>query len=328
MCAFDYRYFDKYFLFKDSMVHDYLLFIKNRIIIFDRYGVPLGQGPRIRRGLLNYVYTPVGVVNHGLFLYNDLVENTNRLALALDKRAAFIKQVDWLIRNRTDKNDMSFWYYHYPAVEHGCKPPWRSALTQGLALSLLLRAYHLSRNEELSRLAKRVAISMKTPISEGGFLDTDENGDYWYQEYMGNCGYVLNGFIFAMWGLYDYYLYSNDEKCKTIFDRCVDTLRKNLKQYDWRIGLAKWTIYDLKDKNPVTLGYQKLHVSLLRDLYTITREKFLLDYANLWESYVKQPNILLVSLSRHARAQVLELFKLFKIEPHGMQKNVERRSKG
>ena len=310
MSLSNYRYFDKYLLFKDSMAHDYLSFIKKGIIVFDNDGVPLGQRPGISKGSLSYVYNPVGVANHGLFLYNDLIQNTDHLALGIDKKVAFDSQVGWLVRNRTDRNDMGYWFHNYPAPEHGCKPPWRSALAQGLALSLLLRACHLNSDEEICRVAERVAVSMKTPTCDGGFLYVDEKGDYWYQEYMGNCGYVLNGFIFAMWRVYDYYLYSNDEEYKVIFDRCVNTLRKNLGRYDWKVGLAKWTIYDLKDKNPIELGYQKLHVSLLKDLYTITREGFLLDYANRWESYIKQPNMLLVSLARHIRAQVLALLKV------------------
>ena len=315
MCGSRYRYYDKYVLFKDRMVNDYLFHIKNRTIIFDKDGIPLGKAPNEKRGGQDYpayVYNPVGVANHGLFLYNDLIENANRLAFGVDRRAAFDKQVFWLIKNKTGKGNMSFWYHNYPAFAHGCKPPWKSALTQGLILSLLLRACHLTESEEISGLAERVANSMKTPTSEGGFLYVDDNGDYWYQEYMGNFGYVLNGFIFSIWGMYDYYLYSKDEECKMIFDKCIDTLRKNLKRYDWRMGIAKWSVYDLKDKNPVELVYHKLHVSLLRDLYTITKEEFLLDYANRWEGYISQPNMLLVNICRHARAQALKLFKRLK----------------
>jgi hypothetical protein len=165
---------------------------------------------------------------------------------------------------------MSFWHHNYPVTECDCKPPWKSALSQGLILSLLVRTYHLTKKEEISELAERVAISMKTPVHEGGFLYINGNGDYWFQEYMGNCGYVLNGFIFAMWGVYDYYLYSNDQVYKMIFDECINTLRNNLKYYDWRMGTAKWTVYDLKDKNPVELEYHKMHIRLLKNLYMIS----------------------------------------------------------
>jgi hypothetical protein len=97
---------------------------------------------------------------------------------------------------------------------------------------------------------------------------------------------------------------------KTIFDKCVNTLSNNLKHYDWRMGPAKWTVYDLKDKNPVGLEYHRMHIRLLKNLHMITGEKFLLDYANLWESYIKQPNIMLVNIGRHARAQALKLKRL------------------
>lgn len=276
----------------------------------------MGKAPNGKKsgiGYPTYIYNPVGIAEYGLLLYNDLIENANHLSLKVDKRVAFNKQIFWLIKNRTDKENMSFWHHNYPVTECDCKPPWKSALSQGLILSLLVRTYHFTKKEEVSELAERVAISMKTPAFEGGFLYMNGNGDYWFQEYMGNCGYVLNGFIFALWGVYDYYLYSNDQVYKMIFDKCINTLRNNLKYYDWRMGIAKWTVYDLKDKNPVELGYHKMHIRLLKNLYMITEEKFLLDYANLWESYIKQPNMLLVSVGRHARAQVLKVIKELKI---------------
>lgn len=319
MCVSHHRYYDKYALFPNITSEGYLEHIKNKHTVFDSEGIPMGKAPNGKKSGIDYptyMYNPVGIAEYGLLLYNDLIENTNHLSLKVDKRAAFNKQILWLIKNRTDKENMSLWYHNYPVTDHGCKPPWKSALSQGLILSLLVRAYYLTKREEISELAEKVANSMKTPAFEGGFLYINSNGDYWFQEYMGNCGYVLNGFIFAMWGVYDYYLYSNDQVYKMIFDKCINTLRNNLKYYDWRMGIAKWTVYDLKDKNPVELVYQKMHVRLLKNLYMITGEKFLLDYANLWESYIKQPNMLLVSVGRHARAQVLKVIKRLKIGFH------------
>jgi hypothetical protein len=309
MC--DYRYYDEYMLLHEEInVKYYCDQIKNGLIIFDTNGVPM-----VKQGnpkYPSYVYNPTGVANYALIRWNDLMRQTNVLNMQADPRTALTEQLKWLLVNRKDETNMSVWYFNYPLAAHGCRPPWKSAMTQGLILSLLLRIHYLTNDERYTRLAERVANSLKTPTYEGGFLYIDDDGDYWYQEYMGSCGYVLNGFIFALWGVYDYYLYRNDKEYRTIFDGCVDTLRNKLEKYEWRIGISRWTVYDLKGGNPVDLSYQKLHISLLRDLYLITKEKFLLVYANRWESYIRQPNMLLVSITRHARAQVLELFKLLK----------------
>jgi len=316
ICVSNYRYYDKYALFQNTRTKDYLEYIKNGQIVFDSEGIPMGKAPNGEKSGVDYptyVYNPVGIAEYGLLLYNDLIENQTHLLLKTERKAAFNKQIFWLIKNRTDKENMSFWHHNYPVTDHGCKPPWKSALSQGLILSLLVRAYYLTKREEISELAERAANSMKTPAFKGGFLYINGNGDYWFQEYMGNCGYVLNGFIYAMWGVYDYYLYSNDQAYKMVFDKCVDTLRNNLKYYDWRMGIARWTVYDLKDRNPVDLAYHKMHVRLLKNLYMITGENFLLDYANLWKSYITQPNMLLVNLGRHTRAQVLKVFKKLKM---------------
>jgi hypothetical protein len=101
MFASVYRYYDKYILFKDEMVNDYLVYIKNRGIVFDENGIPMGMRPGGRRAgqdVSTYVYNPVAVANHGLFLYNDLIENTDRLALGVDKSATFENQIRWLMK--------------------------------------------------------------------------------------------------------------------------------------------------------------------------------------------------------------------------------------
>lgn len=296
-----YKYYTKYILHKDDLIIQHFLWqIENKYIVFDEDNILMVK--QHDPAYPTYVYNAIGIANYGLIRYTDLIENTNKLTSKVDSRTAINRQVLWLIKNRTDKKDMSLWYFNYPFKSHGCKPPWKSGMAQGLILSLLLRMHHLTKNEEYTELAERVANSMRTPTDEGGFLYIDNDDNYWYQEYMGNCGYVLNGFIFALWGIYDYYLYSEDEEYKMIFDKCIDTLKNNLKKYDLRMGLLKWTIYDLKDKNPVDLGYHRLHVSLLKDLYGITNKKFLLTYANHWERYIKQPNLLLVNMSRRPLA--------------------------
>lgn len=309
-----YRYYDKYVLHKDWLIKNLLFSIQKGFVVFDKNNVVMTKNddPNYPK----FIHHHGGAANYGLVRYNDLIENTNLLNSKVDSRVAIDSQVQWLVKNKVDKDGMSFWYYTFPVPVHDCKPPWKSAMSQGLILSLLVRAHHLTKNKELSELAERVAVSMKIPTSKGGFLYIDSKDDYWYQEYMGNCGFVLNGFIYAMWGVYDYYSYSNNEEYKMIFDRCIQTLRHNLKRYDWRPGIAKWTVYDLKDKNPVNLLYHKLHISLLRDLYMITKEKFLLAWADRWESYIYQPNMLLVNITKHTRAQILELFKVLgKVSP-------------
>jgi hypothetical protein len=202
---------------------------------------------------------------------------------------------------------MSVWYYNYP-FSHGCKPPWRSAMAQGLILCLLLRAHHLTKNEDYVKLADRVANSMRRPVSDGGFLFVDENLDCWYEEYMGDFGHVLNGFIFAMIGIYEYYLFSKNVKYKKIFDKCISTLKKNLENYEVKSKLIKWTIYDLNDRDICDLFYHSLHCLLLKKLYEITNEKFLLEFYIKWSKYITYAN----NLRTYVYTKIINGMNLFK----------------
>lgn len=279
-------------LYKKAIDNFYQQFQKN-LFIFDNKGVLMVK--QHNPHYPTFVYNPVGIANYALFRYNDLLRDTNVFDVKTDPMSAVIEQLEWLIKNRIDEKDMSIWYFNYPIKSHGCKPPWKSGMAQGLILSLLLRIYNLTKNKNYIELAERVANSMKTPTDEGGFLYINNEGDYWYQEYMGNCGYVLNGFIYAMWGIYDYYLYFKDRKCKTIFDKGIITLKHNLENYKVKNRLIRWTVYDLKDRSICDLYYHSLHCFLLKKLYEITNEKVLLDYHNKWSGYLKQPNPFFVS---------------------------------
>ena len=101
------------------------------------------------------------------------------------------------------------------------------------------RRKRASRNISKPPLAPSTAFSKST--QEGGVVFTDERGDIWFEEYIVSPPtHILNGFIWAAWGVYDFFLATKEKAAEQLFDRAVNTLRRNLDGYD----LGFWSLYE------------------------------------------------------------------------------------
>lgn len=165
--------------------------------------------------------------------------------------------------------------------------PWRSALAQGQGISVCLRAYQLSNDEHYLDAAKKAFNSFYFLARKhsGGVLD-DSEGYKWLEEYIVKPpNHVLNGFIWALWGVRDYAVYMNDAYAWELWHACLKTLQANLKHFD----LGFWTTYDLVKFNPgklptmpSSLYYQKLHVLQMRLMYQLTSDPIFDHYQKKW----------------------------------------------
>lgn len=152
---------------------------------------------------------------------------------------------------------------------------------QGQAISLFLRAYQLFGDEKYLETAHGAFKFFELDYSEGGAKRIDENGYLWFEEYPTDPpSYVLNGFVYAILGLADYYRVTKDERAKELFDLCINTLLHNLHKYDkWY-----WSVYDQKKKQLVSYYYQKnVHVPLMGILFKLTDNEVFKIYEDKWK---------------------------------------------
>uniref|UniRef100_A0A183CAR4 Heparosan-N-sulfate-glucuronate 5-epimerase n=1 Tax=Globodera pallida TaxID=36090 RepID=A0A183CAR4_GLOPA len=173
---------------------------------------------------------------------------------------------------------------------------WQSAMAQGLALSFLTRAYTLAKvgERDLYMEAAQKALDLfEVPVEKGGVL-SNICGLPWFEEYPTLPGTgVLNGFMYALFGLFDFALYS--KRSQALFLRGLDSLRHLLHLFD----SGRWSLYDLRhihlDSSPnlASQDYHLLHVSQLRWMYSITGDPYLEETAERWEGYAKhqRPNV-------------------------------------
>jgi len=125
------------------------------------------------------------------------------------------------------------------------------------------------------------------PTLSGGVLFTDAKDDLWIEEYIvAPPTHILNGFIWAIWGVYDYFLTTHDPKASKLFENTVKTLAKNLNKYD----LGFWSLYEQSGTRlPMVASpfYHRLHIVQLRVMQRLTGEAIFGQYADRWEAYAK-----------------------------------------
>lgn len=125
-------------------------------------------------------------------------------------------------------------------------------------------------------------------------LDPNLGNKVFFQEYVNTTSsYTLNGYIFTLMGLYDWWhvketqnkYYSNI--AYEYFNKGIDSLKCILPYYD----IGGFTSYDLyyitNNSKPNSAGYyHSVHVKQLDTIYYITKDKYFKDMRDLWNSYV------------------------------------------
>ena len=245
---------------------------------FDENGIPLLD----YHGSIGKQYNPIAISQYGLGNYNLFLDTGN-----IEFKTAFLKSADWHVSNLVkNKFGVEVWM-HYFDFEYRDKlaSPWYSGLAQGLGLSLLSRAYIETRNDKYLNAAKRAWISMELKTNAGGVIFEDKKKDFWIEEYIVHPPtHILNGFIWALFGVYDYWKLIGDKNAYRLFKKCIHTLKNNLHTYDNNI----WSLYE---KSGLALDmfasafYHDLHIVQLKILSEIAQEKSFLTTANNWSSY-------------------------------------------
>lgn len=265
--------------------------------IFDKQGVPMLD----YHGQIGRQYNPIAIAQYGLAHYNLLCSCHSERARDNDLRThrnVFLKQADWLIANlEINLRGLSVWQHHFDFEYYQkLQAPWPSALSQGQGISVLVRAWQITGESIYLDKAKQAFLALTKPISQGGLQDLDSQGNIWLEEYLVNpTAHILNGFIWALWGVYDFWLVTKDEIAKELFADCVITLIKNLPKYD--IGF--WSLYDLSKQKLKMLAspfYHQLHIVQLKIMADLTKQKVFSQYHKKWQLYQNNPLYRLVSL--------------------------------
>ncbi|CDW53487.1 D glucuronyl C5 epimerase [Trichuris trichiura] len=166
------------------------------------------------------------------------------------------------------------------------EPGWYSAMAQGHAMSVLCRAFLLTKKQVYLLAARRAAEIFARNASSGGILNYFLSTVPWYEEYPTIPGtFVLNGFIYSLIGLYDLMTCTkNDQKISELYRRGLQSLNALLPLFDTGSG----SLYDLRHvalqtaPNVARWDYHSVHIFQLLWLYAIEGDKLYSTTADRW----------------------------------------------
>ncbi|KAL3861263.1 hypothetical protein ACJMK2_007306 [Sinanodonta woodiana] len=172
-------------------------------------------------------------------------------------------------------------------------PGWYSAMAQGQAMSVLVRAYLRSNSMSYLQAAINGLKIFNISSEQGGVKAQFANIYDWYEEYPTTPGsFVLNGFMYSLLGLYDLKQVTEDEayiNVKTTYDAGMRTLKSLLPLFDSGSG----TFYDLRHvshgiaPNRARWDYHTTHINQILQFSVIDADPIFRRTAKRWIDYMK-----------------------------------------
>jgi hypothetical protein len=198
-----------------------------------------------------------------------------------DHHTMLVHAADWFVGHQ--QNDGG-WRTPWPMRKFNLEAGFVSAMAQGMGISTLVRAYRLENHDDYLRAATAAVDLFTIPVAEGG-VRTETDGRVFYEEYPCDPpAHVLNGFLYAVWGLYDLIRLQDDPAVRSLWDDGLSTLIAWLPLFD--SGYWSWYHIGPGIANPATIPYHKLHIEQLRVMHAITGEAVFAEYADRWTGYL------------------------------------------
>jgi hypothetical protein len=147
----------------------------------------------------------------------------------------------------------------------GGKPPWTSGLSQGTALQVFARSWSRFKEPALLTAAQQALGIFQTAPSSGVRVKTPAGANYAEYTYAPSDR-ILNGFIQAVIGIYDYTQITQDPLGQKLFEEGDAEARAQTPHYD----TGAWSMYDQFSES--NLNYHELLTEFLQHLCERTRK--------------------------------------------------------
>jgi len=228
-------------------------------------------------------YHPIRIAQYALHLHRAILRDDDA-----DARARFFAQASWLRDAQGRRGEVEGVYlFNFPWMKYGAGTGWCSAMAQGEAISVLLRAERLAPGLGFGDAAVKAAQPFKRDIAQGGVVWAD-GADAFFEEVANeHAAHILNGCIFAFWGLWELHRARQQPWEADLLDRVSRTLVRWLPRYD----TGWWSRYSLLrtasgHPHVATLKYHAFHLAQLRVLARMLDEPSFARTADRWEAYI------------------------------------------
>lgn len=164
-----------------------------------------------------------------------------------------------------------------------------SAMDHGEAMSVLCRAWQSTNRMEYLDTAVACARAFDLPVEKGGFVDRiSVNGVLWYEETpRSHWSHILNGMIYALWGLRDLYSVTGLPWVKNFLDEGLSSVQTSLPLFD----TGYWSLYHLPKSGRTyvaSMMYHELHICQLTDLTRWAGDATFQFYAQRFTEYARR----------------------------------------
>jgi hypothetical protein len=220
---------------------------------------------------------PEAAFQYALGLHDKFLAENNDVFLK-----EFLRYADYFVKTQSPEGD---WHYNFDW--YISKAPWSSALAQSRGVSVMLRAWLITKNEQYLHSAKKALSKFKVNTSEGGYLHYFREADcYYFEEYPNAPSGVINGFMATIFAIWEMSIWADDNDAKELLSLAVTSLEKMLPFYT----VKWWTIYDRKRKGWVlninSPRYHAMQINYLACLATITNSAILFSFYEKWKEQV------------------------------------------
>jgi hypothetical protein len=236
-------------------------------------GVVDGTGVRMYLVGSTKMDHPVAQAQYGLQLLNAYRVSHDTWFLTMAERQA-LRLLNRKVVSR------GAWWYPYPFTFHTgsgiastMSPPWYSGMAQGQALSLFVRLAEVTGGAGWSQAADATFTSLALGYSatEPWATWRDDRNQLWLEEYPDDTtttsGRVLNGHMFAIFGVWDYWRTTRSATAAAIFDAALRTVHTYLLSRFRDPGWA--SRYSLRGLRP-SEKYHLVHIGQLLAMQALT----------------------------------------------------------
>jgi hypothetical protein len=202
------------------------------------------------------------------------------------------------------------WEYYFNF--DGGAPPWTSAMSQATGLEALTRAYLATGNNDYLSMAHSALSIFSTPPPVGVNVKTALGIRYLQYSFAPGTA-IINAFLQALIGLYDYAHVSSDPQAAALFAAGNAEALAEVPLYD----TGAWSLYQpgLED----SLSYHELVTGFLAKLCQLTGAPVYCTTADHFQAYLKTPPTLsLLSTSARVHKPARIRFRLSKYSHVGI----------
>lgn len=205
----------------------------------------------------------ITIFNYGLGLIDNL-ETDKSL------KTNIISILEWALNNQ---NEIGEWQNMYEVPYFNLKYGWTSAMGQGLGISFLVRCYFLKLYDNPNKILDKISKAKDALLQDKHI--TLINKSKILQEYENTDFSVLNGAVFALYGLRDYDLINKTN----LFDQYSSDLSNVFSKYNFSFFWSKYSLSGIITSK----FYHRLHIEMMGSLYFLTKNKVFIKYLKFWK---------------------------------------------